>query len=60
MKMTFPCCLIVLTLATTIYAQNATRPECEVASVRGSKSGEPPDWLHAHAGRAASRHTAHQ
>src|SRR4051794_36717964 len=36
MKLTFRCCLIVLTLAAAMYAQNPTRPEFEVASVRVS------------------------
>src|SRR6185503_17709985 len=35
-NLTFRCCLIVLTLAMATYAQNATRPEFEVASVRVS------------------------
>ena len=34
MHLTFRCCLIVLTFAAATYAQNATRPEFEVASVR--------------------------
>jgi len=38
MKSTFRCCLIVSILATAAYAQNATRPEFEVASVRVSDS----------------------
>src|SRR5438045_6632758 len=33
MNSTFRCCLIVLALATATYAQNATGPEFEVASV---------------------------
>jgi uncharacterized protein (TIGR03435 family) len=36
MNLTFRCCLIILTLATATYAQNATGPEFEVASVRRS------------------------
>jgi uncharacterized protein (TIGR03435 family) len=38
MNLTFRGCLIVLTLATATYAQNAPRPEFEVASVRVSDS----------------------
>jgi uncharacterized protein (TIGR03435 family) len=34
MNLMFRCCLIVLILATATYAQNATGPEFEVASVR--------------------------
>jgi uncharacterized protein (TIGR03435 family) len=34
MNLMFRCCLIVLTIATVASAQNATRPEFEVASVR--------------------------
>src|SRR4029453_8433069 len=34
MSLTFRCSLLVLTIATATYAQNATRPEFEVASVR--------------------------
>src|SRR5262249_33574272 len=37
--LTFRGCLIILTFATFIYAQNATRPEFEVASVRLSDPG---------------------
>src|SRR4030095_7735393 len=36
MSLTFRCSLIVLTIATATYAQNATRPEFEVASIRVS------------------------
>src|SRR6478672_9257052 len=36
MNLTVRCCLIILTLATATYAQNATGPEFEVASVRRS------------------------
>jgi uncharacterized protein (TIGR03435 family) len=34
MSLMFRCCFIVLTFATASFAQNATRPEFEVASVR--------------------------
>jgi uncharacterized protein (TIGR03435 family) len=37
MKLTFGCCLIVLILTPAAYAQNANRPEFEVASVRVSE-----------------------
>src|SRR5215467_5147455 len=36
MYLTFRYCLIILTLAAAAYAQNATQPEFEVASVRRS------------------------
>jgi uncharacterized protein (TIGR03435 family) len=36
MNLTLRCCLIVLAITTAAYAQNATRPEFEVASVRVS------------------------
>ena len=34
MSLTFRSCLIILAMATAAYAQNASRPEFEAASVR--------------------------
>src|SRR5215510_7931114 len=39
MNLMFLCCLMILTFATSTYAQTASRPEFEVASVRRSDPG---------------------